>query len=94
MLNGAVAGRGVWGFGKLGIGRLRRAACRVFVSVRRTGWVGSGAPRRPLALGGWRWGARLLDLLALDRKPFWHYRRYGVEALLSMGKKSEALQYA
>jgi hypothetical protein len=36
----------------------------------------------------------LLDLLALDRKPFWHYRRYGVEALLSMGKKSEALQYA
>ena len=94
MLNGAVAGRGVWGFGKLGIGRLRRAACRVFVSVRRTGWVGSGAPRRPLALGGWRWGARLLDLLAVDRKPFWHYRRYGVEALLSMGKKSEALQYA
>lgn len=36
----------------------------------------------------------LLDLLALCRKPFWHYRRYGVEALLSMGKKSEALQYA
>lgn len=36
----------------------------------------------------------LLDLLALDRKPFWHYRRYGVEALLAMGKKSEALKYA
>ena len=36
----------------------------------------------------------MLDLLALDRKPFWHYRRYGVEALLLMGKKSEALQYA
>lgn len=36
----------------------------------------------------------LLDLLALDRKRFWHYRRYGVEALLAMGKKSEALQYA
>lgn len=36
----------------------------------------------------------LLGLLALDRKPYWHYRRYGVEALLSMGKKSEALQYA
>ena len=36
----------------------------------------------------------MLDLLALDRKPFWHYRRYGVEALLAMGKKSEALQYA
>lgn len=36
----------------------------------------------------------LLDLLALDRKPFWHYRRYGVEALLAMGKKSEALKFA
>jgi hypothetical protein len=36
----------------------------------------------------------LLDVLALDRKPFWHYRRYGVEALLAMGKKSEALKYA
>ena len=36
----------------------------------------------------------LLDLLALDRKPFWHYRRYGVEALLAIGKKSEALKYA
>ena len=36
----------------------------------------------------------MLDLLALDGKPFWHYRRYGVEALLAMGKKSEALQYA
>jgi len=36
----------------------------------------------------------LLDLLALDRKPFWHYRRYGVEALLAVGKKSEALKYA
>ena len=36
----------------------------------------------------------LLDLLALDRKPFWHYRRYGVEALLAMGRKSEALKFA
>ena len=36
----------------------------------------------------------LLDLLALDRNPFWHYRRYGVEALLAMGRKSEALKYA
>jgi len=36
----------------------------------------------------------MLDLLGLDRKPFWHYRRYGVEALLAMGKKSEALKYA
>jgi len=36
----------------------------------------------------------MLDLLALDRHPFWHYRRYGVYALQSMGKKSEALKYA
>ncbi len=36
----------------------------------------------------------LLDLLELDRKPFWHYRRYGVEALLALGKKADAIQYA
>jgi len=36
----------------------------------------------------------LLDLLELPRYPSWHYRRYGVEALLTMGKKAEALQYA
>lgn len=36
----------------------------------------------------------LLDLLALDCKPFWHYRRYGVDALLAMGKKAEAVKYA
>ncbi len=36
----------------------------------------------------------LLDLLELNRTPFWHYRRYGVEALLAMGKKADAIQYA
>lgn len=36
----------------------------------------------------------LLDVLALERKPFWHYRRYGVEALLALGKKVEAIKYA
>ena len=36
----------------------------------------------------------LHDLLALERKPFWHYRRYGVEALLALGKKAEAVKYA
>ncbi len=30
----------------------------------------------------------LLDLLELDRHPMWHYRRYGVEALLALGKKA------
>jgi hypothetical protein len=36
----------------------------------------------------------LLDLLALDRHPMWHYRRYGVEALVAMGKKAEAVKFA
>lgn len=36
----------------------------------------------------------LLDLLELDNPPMWHYRRYGVEALLAMGRKAEAVQYA
>ncbi len=36
----------------------------------------------------------LLELLVLDRYPMWHYRRYGVEALLALGKKAEAIQYA
>ncbi len=36
----------------------------------------------------------LLELLELDRHPMWHYRRHGVEALLALGKKADALQYA
>lgn len=36
----------------------------------------------------------LLDLLELDRHPMWHNRRYGVEALLALGKKADAVQYA
>ena len=36
----------------------------------------------------------LLNLLALDRHPMWHYRRYGVEALLALGKKAEAVRFA
>ncbi len=36
----------------------------------------------------------LLDLLELARYPSWYYRRYGVEALLAMGRKAEAVQYA
>ena len=35
----------------------------------------------------------LLELLELERYPMWHYRRYGVEALLTLGKKAEAIQY-
>jgi hypothetical protein len=36
----------------------------------------------------------LLELLELDHHPMWHYRRYGVEALLALGKKADAVQYA
>ena len=36
----------------------------------------------------------LLDLLKLLRYPSWHYRRYGVQALLALGKKAEAIRYA
>ena len=36
----------------------------------------------------------LLDLLELCRYPMWHYRRYGVEALLALGKKAEAVKFA
>jgi hypothetical protein len=36
----------------------------------------------------------LFDLLELPRYPSWHYRRYGVEALLALGRKAKAVQYA
>jgi hypothetical protein len=36
----------------------------------------------------------LLELLELDLHPMWHYRRYGVQALLALGKKADAVQYA
>ena len=36
----------------------------------------------------------LLELLELDRYSMWHYRRYGVEALLVLGRKAEAIKYA
>jgi len=36
----------------------------------------------------------LLDLLELECRASWYDRRYGVQALLAMGKKTEAIQYA
>jgi hypothetical protein len=36
----------------------------------------------------------LLELLELPRYSFWHYRRYGVQALLALGRKAEVVQYA
>ena len=40
---------------------------------------------------------RYVEVFSLiDKAPFiwWHYRQYGVEALLKMGKTQEALEYA
>lgn len=36
----------------------------------------------------------LLDLIATARHQMWHDRRWGVKALMAMGKKAEALRYA
>jgi hypothetical protein len=36
----------------------------------------------------------LLEVLALQRFPFWHYRKFGVQALVSAGRMEEALAYA
>ena len=46
---------------------------------------------RLLAAGRHR---ELLEVLALDRPPFWHYRRFGVQALVAEGRIDEALAYA
>lgn len=36
----------------------------------------------------------LLALFALERFPFWHYRKFGVQALVSRGRLDEALAFA
>ena len=36
----------------------------------------------------------LLDLLELAPHISWHYRKYGVQALVAMGKKAKAIKYA
>ena len=36
----------------------------------------------------------LLALLEQARSKWWHYRQWGVKALVAMGKKTEAVQYA
>jgi len=80
------------------------AACRwtdELVSTLRSSWSdpnpggyfrGATACLSCLLVTG-RYG-ELLDLLELPRYPSWHYRRYGVEALLALGRKAEAVQYA
>jgi len=37
---------------------------------------------------------KLLDLIGLAPRISWHNRRYGVRALVAMGKKGEAIKYA
>jgi hypothetical protein len=36
----------------------------------------------------------LLDLLEMEPRQGWHYRRYGVKALAALGKRAEAIRYA
>ncbi|MEQ9325285.1 MAG: hypothetical protein RIF41_39325 [Polyangiaceae bacterium] len=36
----------------------------------------------------------LLELLEMAPHPMWHYRLYGVKALVAMGRKAEAIRYA
>ena len=36
----------------------------------------------------------LLDLLALQRFPFWSYRKFGVQVLVAEGRTDEAVAYA
>ena len=36
----------------------------------------------------------LMEMLALPRLPFWHDRKFGVQALLSQGRVDEAIAYA
>ena len=36
----------------------------------------------------------LLEVLAIQRFPFWHDRKFGVQALLSQGRTDDALAYA
>lgn len=51
----------------------------------------------PICLASLYAAGRHAQLIALvDRAPFkmWHYRRWGVKALLAMGRKAEAVAYA
>jgi hypothetical protein len=36
----------------------------------------------------------ILDLLAINPRPIWHYRQYGVKALAAMGRPADAVRYA
>ncbi len=72
-----------------------------FVELLRTAWSdprpGAFVCGTSLCLSSLLAAARhqeLLDLLALQRFPFWSYRKFGVQALVAEGRTAEALAYA
>jgi hypothetical protein len=67
----------------------------------RTAWsdprLGNHVRGTSVCLSGLVAGGRygdLFDVLALARFPFWHHRKFGVQALLSEGRVDDALAYA
>ncbi|MEP6536693.1 MAG: hypothetical protein ABJF23_15300 [Bryobacteraceae bacterium] len=72
-----------------------------FLSVVRAAWSdkrpGSYATASSMCLSGLVAAERhqdLWDLLAIERVPFWPYRKFGVLVLLKEGRTEEALAYA
>jgi hypothetical protein len=72
-----------------------------FLGLLRTAWSdprpgnyvrGTGVCLSSLLVAGRH--HELLEVLALQRFPFWHDRQFGVEALLAQGRPAEALAYA
>jgi len=72
-----------------------------FVGLLRTAWSdprpgnyvrGTGVCLSSLLAAGRH--QELLEVLALQRFPFWHDRRFGMQALVSEGRTDEALAYA
>ncbi len=72
-----------------------------FLGLLRTAW----SDRRPgnyvRGTGVWLYSLlaagrhqELLEVLALQRFPFWHDRKFGMQALVSEGRTGEALTYA
>lgn len=72
--------------------RLLPVVKRVWADDRGAYFQGSSACLSCLLVTGRH--QEMLEMLEMERTPFWHHRKYGVEALLAQGKKQEALQYA
>ena len=72
-----------------------------FLGLLKTGWSdprpgsyfrGTGACLSSLLAAGRH--QELLEVLALQRFPYWHDRQFGMQALLAEGRAEEALAYA